>query len=210
MMSPRVPARDVFVPDESSGPALPSAEMYAQGTNMDLKAEQRKIVRNSVAALVFCALALAGGYATLPLLFQFPDELIDRVAFVLQADVFVFLWIVFGIRMVARRRFHSAADNRGSAFGPPSPAIAVPVAFLQNTAEQAIIAVGAHLALATLLSGAALALIPTAIVLFAVGRLTFLIGYPKGAAARAFGIVATAIPTVGGYILAIALIAAQF
>src|SRR3546814_5279956 len=55
--------------------------------------------------------------------------------------------------MVSRGRFHSAIDNPGSAFAPPSPAIAVQVAFLQNTLEQAVAAVGAHLALATLISG---------------------------------------------------------
>src|SRR3546814_6818027 len=65
--------------------------------------------------------------------------------------------------MVSRGRFHSAIDNPGSAFAPPSPAIAVQVAFLQNTLEQAVAAVGAHLALATLISGPPLALIPGAV-----------------------------------------------
>lgn len=117
------------------------------------------------------------------------------MAFALGADVFVFLWIVLGVRLVARGPVSPAADSRGSAFAPPSLVIAVPVAFLQNTLEQAVVAAGAHLALATLLSGPALALISTAVVLFAAGRLTFLIGYPKGAGGRAFGIATTALPT---------------
>lgn len=101
--------------------------------------------------------------------------------------------------MVSRGRFHSAVDNPGSAFAPPSPAIAVQVAFLQNTLEQAVAAVGAHLALATLISGQSLALIPAAVFLFAIGRITFLRGYRRGAGARAFGIVATIIPTISIY-----------
>lgn len=181
-------------------------ETVGHGTEVALAAEQRKVIWNSVTALIFCAVVLAGGYLVLPLYFQFPTDLSDRLAFVLQADVFVFLWIALGVRMVARGRFHSPADNRGSAFAPPSPVIAVPVAFLQNTLEQAVVAVGAHLALATLLSGPALSLIPTAVVLFAIGRLMFLIGYPKGAGGRAFGMATTAVPTAGGYVLAIALI----
>jgi hypothetical protein len=86
----------------------------------------------------------------------------------------------------------------------------VPVAFLQNTVEQVVAAVGAHLALATLLDGAALSLIPAAIALFAIGRLAFLIGYPKGAGARAFGMVTTVLPTMGAYALAIWLMIAQW
>lgn len=128
-----------------------------------------------------------------------------RLAFALRADIFIFLWIVLGVRLVARGQFHSAADNRGSAFAPPSPEIAAPVEFLQNSLEQSVVAVGAHLALATLLSGPALSPIPTAIVQFAAGRLTFLIGYRKGAGGRAFGMAATALPTAGGYVLAIVL-----
>lgn len=116
---------------------------------MDLRAEQQKIIRHAVAGIIFCTLVLASGYAILPRYLEFPVRLADRLAFALRADVFVFLWILFGIRMVARGRFHSAADIKGSAFGPPSSQIAVRVAFLQNTLEQAIVAIGAHLALAT-------------------------------------------------------------
>lgn len=185
-------------------------ESIGRRPEVDLAAEQRKIIANSVAALIFCALMLTGGYLILPYYFQFPTDLSERLAFALRADVFVFLWIVLGVRLVARGRFRSAADNRGSAFAPPSPRIAVPVAFLQNTLEQAVVAVGAHLVLATLLNGPALALIPTAVVLFAAGRLTFLIGYTKGAGGRAFGMATTALPTVGGYGLAIVLMLVRF
>src|SRR3546814_10394542 len=80
------------------------------------------------------------------------------------------------------------------------------VAFLQNTLEQAVAAVGAHLALATLISGPPLALIPGAVFLFAIGRITFLRGYRQGAGARAFGIVTTVIPTIGAYGWAIGVI----
>lgn len=177
------------------------------GPDVDLGSEQRKVVWRSVAALVFCSLMLASGYLVLPTYFHFPIELPDRLAFALQADMFVFLWIAIGVRMVASGRFRSASDNRGSAYAPPSPRIAVAVAFLQNTLEQAIVAVGAHLALATLLRGPPLALIPTAVALFTVGRVAFLVGYPKGAGGRAFGMATTALPTVGAYFLAIVLIA---
>ena len=70
-------------------------------------------------------------------------------------------------------------------------------------------AVGAHLTLATLLSGPALSLLASSVALFAVGRVTFLIGYPKGAGGRAFGMATTALPTLCAYLLAIVLIVSR-
>ncbi len=54
----------------------------------------------------------------------------------------------------------------------------------------------AFLALATLDGDAPLGFITGAVVLFAVGRVTFLRGYPHGAPGRAFGMATTALPTL--------------
>jgi hypothetical protein len=143
----------------------------------------------------------------LPLVWTFPDGLAERIAFALQAAVFVLLWVVLGVRLVASGRYRSAADNRGSAYGPPSPALAIKVAFLQNTLEQAVMTIGAYLALATLAPRDDLSLIVGAVLLFAIGRATFLRGYPHGAGGRAFGVAVTALPMVAAYGYAIVLIA---
>ena len=176
---------------------------------MDFRSEQRAAARGAIAALVVCAAGLALGYAVLPRWFRFPIDLPARLAFALRADLFVLLWVVLGIVLVALGRGRSAADIGGAASSPPSPAIAVRVAFLQNTLEQAVIAAGAHLALATLLEGAALALIAAAVVLFGLGRLAFLAGYARGAAGRAFGMATTFLPTGAGYALAMGLLLAR-
>jgi len=169
----------------------------------ELQEEQRKVVWRSVWALGFCALMLGGGYVTLPRYYEFPRDLSERLAFAIRADVFVLLWVLLGVRMVSRGRFRSPADIAGSAFATPSPRLAVRVAFLQNTLEQAVVAIGCHLAIATLISGPALALVATAVVLFGIGRVAFLVGYPKGAGGRAFGMVTTSLPTFAGYLWAI-------
>jgi hypothetical protein len=70
-----------------------------------------------------------------------------------------------------------------------------------------VVATGARLALATLLEGAALALILAAVALFGLGRLAFLVGYSGGAGGRAFGMAVTFLPTGAGYALAIGLLA---
>jgi hypothetical protein len=73
----------------------------------------------------------------------------------------------------------------------------VPRAFLQNTLEQAFITVVAILALATVGGEAALAYVIATVVLFSLGRVTFLRGYPHGAGGRAFGIAMTVLPGLG-------------
>lgn len=176
---------------------------------MNLKDEQRKVRLAAVAATLFCSLMLGIGYLVLPGLLQFPVELSERLAFVLRADLFVLVWILIGVRLVSHGRFHSVADIGGSGSGPPSPKIATKVAFLQNTLEQAVLAVGVHLALATLLTGPALSLILIAVVLFGLGRVSFYVGYPHGAGGRAFGMVTTVLPTLAGFVLAITHIIAR-
>lgn len=175
-------------------------------TSIDLANEQRKIMRNGGIAILFCAAVLAGGYFILPRFFSFPEDFDGALKLTLQADLFVAVWVLMAIRWVARIRFRSAEDMPGAAFAQPSRTLAVSAAFLQNTLEQAFIAVAAHLALASLLKGAALALIPTAVLLFAIGRMAFLAGYERGAGARAFGMVVTSAPTFVGFIFAISLV----
>jgi hypothetical protein len=174
-----------------------------------LGTEQRKIVRAAILAGACCTIAFAAGYILLPRSVEFPYELSERIAFALRADLFVLLWVLLGVRLVSRGRFHSPDDIGGAAAGPPSPRLAVPVAFLQNTVEQALVAIGAHLALSTMLIGDELALIPVAVALFCIGRVTFLLGYRKGAGGRAFGMVTTALPTAAGYVLAVVLLFAR-
>lgn len=176
-------------------------------TPEELRIEQHRVRRQAVRALFFCATVLVLARWYLPLVWTFPDGLAERIAFALQAAVFVLLWVVIGVRLVASGRYRFAEDNRGSAYGPPSPALAIKVAFLQNTLEQAVMAIGAYLALATLAPRDDLSLIVGGVILFAIGRATFLRGYPHGAGGRAFGVAVTALPMVAAYGYAIVLMA---
>ena len=173
---------------------------------VDLAYEQRQILRNAAISAVSCGATLIGACYALALFYEPPQALAQRIAFALQADVFMWVWLAIGAKMVSGGRYRSAADNRGSALSPPSPHIAIKVAFLQNTLEQAVMAAGVHLALASLLTGPSLFFIPAAVALFAVGRITFLRGCPKGAGAHSFGRATKAIPTVVGLPWAIGLV----
>ncbi|EGF93867.1 ribosomal protein L11 [Asticcacaulis biprosthecium C19] len=98
--------------------------------------------------------------------------------------------------MVAHGRRHSPADINGAAFAPPSPKIAIAVAFLQNTLEQAMVAVFVNLALLLTVRDVAVPFVLCAVALFSIGRITFILGYGKGAGGRAFGMVLTVLPSL--------------
>ena len=167
--------------------------------HVDLPREQRAVVRASLLAFAVCAPTLGLASLGLPQLFDFPSALAERLAFALRADLVIALWVMLSVRMVSKVRFESAEDNAGSAYSPPSPRLAVPKAFLQNTLEQAFIATLGILALATVGGEAALAYIVATVALFSLGRVTFLRGYPRGAGGRAFGIATTALPSIGAF-----------
>jgi len=167
---------------------------------VDLPLERRRIRKQGGLAFVVCTLFIGAGILWLPRWLAFPEDLTDRLAFALRANFFVFLWLVIAVGIVSTIRRHSAEDNAGSAFSRPSSRLAIPAAFLQNTLEQVFITTTAFLALATADGEAPLAYIAASIPLFAVGRATFLRGYPKGAGYRAFGMAMTALPGLGAFI----------
>lgn len=166
---------------------------------VDLPAEQRKIRVQAAFAFAFCAVVLLPATLALPGVLDFPAAVADRLVFVLRIDLLIAAWVFIAVRLVSRVRFISADDNAGSAFSPPSPRLAIRAAFLQNTLEQAFLAVVVTTALLTVEGEAPLAYALGAFVCFSVGRITFLKGYRRGAGGRAFGMVTTVLPTLGGF-----------
>jgi hypothetical protein len=158
---------------------------------MTLSTDQQSIVRASAVAVAVCAMAIAGSWLWVPPhLFGLVADLpvAERLAFVLRADLLVFLWLVACVQAVASGRFRSAADIGGSARSEPSPKIAVKCAVLQNSLEQTVLVVGSHLVLV-------------------VGRVAFALGYARGRTGRAFGMALTGVPIFAGYSLAVVLLA---
>lgn len=169
---------------------------------IDLREEQRRIARGAARAFAWSVLAFLAAHVLVPRLvdLQGPD-LPMQLNWWAGSCLVPTLWVMAGVGMVSTRRRRSEADIRGSAFGPPSAAIAVPAAFLQNTLEQAFIAVFTQLALVLVLEAVALPLLVACTVLFSIGRACFLAGYPQGAGARSFGMALTAIPSLISLVL---------
>ena len=100
------------------------------------------------------------------------------------------------IARVGAMRYFSPDDIGGVGTGPESREILVARAALQNTIEQSVLAIIAHSALALALPVNRMAVIAALTGLFVVGRITYWFGYPRGAAARAFGFALTFYPTI--------------
>ena len=169
---------------------------------MDLLAEQRQIRKQAVLALLLCAVVSAASVFFLPEWVAFPSETGARLALAIQTSLVHFGAVLLAVRLVSSGRYRSEADIGGAATGPPSPALAMKVAFLQNTLEQAFLGVGAHLLLASVAGGRWLGLLVASALLFAIGRLSFYRRYPDGAGARAFGMATTALASLACYLAA--------
>ena len=171
---------------------------------VDLKREQRKIVRNSVYAFLLASGAFLTAHLILPRLIELGSEDLEgRLTFWAGANLFVLLWLMYSVRLVSRGRFHSREDNRGSAYAPPSSKIAVAVANLQNTLEQSVLFIFTQLALVLFLGAGALPLVVASVALFLAGRVAFLYSYPRGAGARGFGMALTAMPIVFAFLISV-------
>lgn len=104
--------------------------------------------------------------------------------------------LIVCIARLAAHRFFSPADIDGSTSSGDTEQAKVLQAILQNTTEQTLLAALVHAACVLLLPLSWLQLVPAAAVLFLIGRLTFTVGYPRGAAERAFGFGLTFYPTL--------------
>ncbi len=100
-----------------------------------------------------------------------------------------------GLQYVAIWRLTHREDNDGSP-ETPSANLDIALRYNRNTLEQAVLAGFAWLALAASWPDRTGTAVPLLATLFAVGRVTFWIGYRITPAARAFGFVLTHVPTV--------------
>ncbi|GLH80788.1 hypothetical protein SSBR45G_56970 [Bradyrhizobium sp. SSBR45G] len=164
--------------------------------------EQRHVAAGMAAAALIAVTAIglalwrSGGAA---------QPAAERLATALRLDLLVIVWLLGAIGNVARLRFFSAQDIAGAAATVASDAVRRGNAILQNTLEQAVLAVAVHLGLAATLPRPEVLLV-TLVVLFGLGRLLFWVGYARGAAGRAFGFALTFYPTAFALIAGVAIV----
>jgi hypothetical protein len=166
-----------------------------------LRREQRGVALGIGAAILLASAAVLVVLLLRPPVAPPLPDLAERLAYALRLQAGIAIWLGLAIANVARLRFFSAVDIGGSANSESSPAMRRAGAVLQNTLEQSVLAMAAHLALAAQPEPFWMPLLPVLVLLFGLGRLCFWIGYARGAAARAFGFALTFYPSMATLVL---------
>jgi uncharacterized MAPEG superfamily protein len=163
---------------------------------MPLSDRQRSTIWQIVAAGVVSLAAIGSAYRYLP--FEVPrlDSAADRIAFALRWEALAALALALGVVRVAQERFMTDTRLDGSPPGPADVRLEIERRYLQNTLEQFVLALAAHLALATQLTGRALRLVPILAVWFLIARAVFFVSYRRAPLQRGYGFAATWLPTL--------------
>ena len=131
-----------------------SDEYRKRPEEIDMARANRRIQSAGTLAFALYLAAVAVAYFLLPAIINFPIELAERLAFAARISAVVLFCLLVAVGIVSTRRRFSPEDIGGAAARPPSEKLAIPAAFLQNTLEQGVLAVGFYLAFASLVQGA--------------------------------------------------------
>ena len=111
----------------------------------------------------------------------------EKLLVVAQATLVPAFFVMLAIGGLARHRMMTAADIAGAGLTEGTPRAKLLQALLQNTLEQAFLAVIVYFAWALLMPGTWLSVVPLAAIAFAAGRILFVRGYESGPQSRALG-----------------------
>jgi hypothetical protein len=178
-----------------------SAGYPALTAEADMSNDQRKVIVGAVAATAFSA-AFFIVFFRLTAIGLTPPGGIEtslRLAYALKCEVFAALCLLAGVGRIANRRFFIAEAIGGGV----EPSLEIDHRYLQNTLEQLVLAIVAHLALVLVVPEDSIRAVAILVMLFVIGRATFWIGYHVSGPARAFGFATTFYPIVGAYVYVI-------
>src|SRR5688572_12509041 len=148
--------------------------------------------QKGVARGMASAIAIALGVFTVAYVLQWPNfssetPLAPRLKLAALAGLAPAAFLFLCIARLAKHRFSTPDDIHGSALTEGTARAKLLQALLQNTLEQAVLAIPVYLAAALIFQPRFLPLIAAAAALFVVGRVQFFRGYAAGAPSRAVG-----------------------
>ena len=153
------------------------------------------------------AAGMAGGLAFTLVAIYWPDrpdvpsDPEGRVATWFACSALACIWLLVAVGRLAGHRFFTPADIDGGGMSGNTPRAALLQALIQNTLEQALLAIVAYGAWLWLAPREAHGLAVVFAVYFSIGRLLFFAGYSRGAPFRALGFTLTFYPTVALYLM---------
>ena len=154
------------------------------------------VIRGAMLALVTALAVFALSIFWVARVWSVGADVSSRVSLAAWSIVLPALALLVCIARLAQHRFFTPADIHGSGLTAGTDKAKLLQALLQNTLEQACLAVPVYIAACLLAPAALLAMVPAAAAMFLAGRLFFFVGYANGAPARAFGFGMTFYPTV--------------
>jgi MAPEG family protein len=162
-----------------------------------------------VAAGMAAGLAVTVAAFMWPSLPPVPPGTEERLALWLAASAAVTFWLLIGVVLLARHRFFTPADIDGGGLTEGSATAKLLQTLIQNTLEQALLAIAAYGAWLWLMPEGRRGLAILCAGLFGLGRLLFFRLYARGAPWRALGFTLTFYPTVGLYLFLLPQLAAR-
>jgi len=163
---------------------------------MALTVKQRGVLKGIIAGAAITLVVILGAILVDPMALPAEASAGERLAFAIRADAFIALWLAISVGLLARHRFFTPEDIDGGGLSRGSETASVLQSTLQNTLEQSVLAVLAHLAWSILMPVSWISAIPAAVFLFLFGRVLFVRGYRGGAPSRAMGFALTFYPSV--------------
>jgi hypothetical protein len=164
---------------------------------VELSEKQKGVVLGVIPAALLTLVGLCWVSLLLPASALPVDEPGARLAWALQWALLPILTVMVVIGRVANHRFYTAEDIDGAGLTAGTARARLLRAILQNTLEQAVLAVAAYAIWAVVMPFSWLRSIAVAALLFVAGRVLFARGYARGAPGRALGFGLTAYPTFG-------------
>jgi hypothetical protein len=163
---------------------------------MTLSDKQKGVLVGMLTGLSGALALIGGGIFLNP--FDYPAELgfSARLTIAWGATLIPGASLAFCIARLAKHRFLTPSDIDGSGLTSGSSRAMLLQALLQNTLEQAVLAIAVYLAWAALAPPAWISVVPLAALAFGLGRALFFWGYGGGAPGRALGVALTFYPSV--------------
>jgi uncharacterized MAPEG superfamily protein len=158
--------------------------------------KQSGVLKGIVIGAVITVVVIAGSIILGPKFLAQGLSASERIAFSLKSDLAITFILAISISRLARHRFFTAKDIDGSGLTQSTETAKVMQATLQNTLEQAVLAVLVHMTWVVTMPADRDATIPAAAVLFLTGRILFIRGYSGGAPSRALGFALTFYPSM--------------
>jgi uncharacterized membrane protein YecN with MAPEG domain len=154
---------------------------------MPFSSEQRGVaIGMTIGALLAFGL-VGGGILYNPFSYDGYLTLSERLGVVSRAGLVTAFFVMLAIGRLARHRMLNVADIAGAGLTDGTPRAKLLQALLQNTLEQAFLAVCVYFAWAVIMPGTWLSVVPMAAIAFAAGRVLFYRGYENGPQSRALG-----------------------